>query len=741
MRSSRLLPLLVALVAVAGADAQARLLVPLYSYPGVEDPGAYARVAAQSAVAPIAVVVNPCSGPAGPTAPSWCTPTDDAQHRLALDTLRSGDPSLRVLGYVATGYLQGEGPDADAIRADIDAYVTHYSGAHVPDGLFFDEVTNGAGTSAIYRDLCLYAKSKGFEEVVLNPGAPFASDYLSGGACDAGVAFEDYPTGGLDWPSFEIGSELAPYTPDGVGVLIHDLPESQTVGEIETALDRGFGLVYVTDDVQAGGNNPWNQLADGFEAAAQRVAEHNAGLLSIVVDGARGSRFFGPPALGVTVDDLAAQNLVRGVPGYYPAADPPNLFTTYDASGPDWVVSSGTGEVLELGKAFRWYMFDRVIGNPEVSASVELPFTLTTDRPANTTDVTVELDTSGTRFNYLANPFGADLDLAGIESWPGGDNLSSIYGVEVYDDGAETWVAAPASVGPWVAFRVRSKGPRTSGTPRTLTIPASASGAAGVRRGAPTASARGVARLAFALSGTGLDGRPLADRSFAVAFTDAASAALDASDAPKTAPVSEAYALLGARVGGQLVGLDARPFAPATLPLAVDARGAEAAFTLSWDGSALPGTLPVVLVDLATGAEVDVRARSSYAFEVPRQPARSEREVLSGAGASAVDRFVLRIGDALAAAERAAPEVALSAIAPNPFASSARVTFSVPDPTAVRVTVVDVRGREVAVLLDGPVGAGRHEATLDAGRLAAGVYVVRLEAAGQVVTRQAAVVR
>jgi hypothetical protein len=45
------------------------------------------------------------------------------------------------------------------------------------------------------------------------------------------------------------------------------------------------------------------------------------------------------------------------------------------------------------------------------------------------------------------------------------------------------------------------------------------------------------------------------------------------------------------------------------------------------------------------------------------------------------------------------------------------------------------------VLEDRELAAGRHEATLDGSALAAGVYVIRLEAGGEVVTRRAAVVR
>jgi len=473
------------------------------------------------------------------------------------------------------------------------------------------------------------------------------------------------------------------------------------------------------------------------------------GTISIVVEGSRGMRYLGAPAVGVTVDDLAAQNLVRGVPGYYPAADPPNLWTAYDAVGAEWVVSAGTGEALEPGRAFRWRMYDRNVGNPDVSRSVELPFTLSTALPANTADVTVALQTGGSRFNYLANPFGEPLDVTGVFGWPGGDNVAPGFGVEVYDELAAAWVAPTGPVQPWEAFRVRAKGPTVSGDPRTLTIPYPAAPSAGPSaRGAAAALAavdreHGIARLPFTVSGRSADGGPLA-ASFAVAFADGARAALDEADAPATAPLAGAALTAGARVGGRLLAVDARPFAPGEVPVALDARGAERSLTLRWDASALPAGLPVVLVDLATGTEVDVRTRSSYTFDVAPRAAWTEAE-LDGAGeladaSRATDRLVLRVGAVLSDAE-AIEAVELTAVAPNPSSSTARVAFAVPASGRARVSVVDVRGREVAVLVDGPVEAGRHEAVLESAGLAAGVYLVRLESGGQVVTRQAAVVR
>jgi hypothetical protein len=68
---------------------------------------------------------------------------------------------------------------------------------------------------------------------------------------------------------------------------------------------------------------------------------------------------------------------------------------------------------------------------------------------------------------------------------------------------------------------------------------------------------------------------------------------------------------------------------------------------------------------------------------------------------------------------------------PNPFGVRTQLGFETPRPVSARLEVYDVAGRLVRILLDGPVGAGRHVATWD-GRdddghsVAAGVYLVRL---------------
>ncbi|MEM6327525.1 MAG: choice-of-anchor Q domain-containing protein [Bacteroidota bacterium] len=83
--------------------------------------------------------------------------------------------------------------------------------------------------------------------------------------------------------------------------------------------------------------------------------------------------------------------------------------------------------------------------------------------------------------------------------------------------------------------------------------------------------------------------------------------------------------------------------------------------------------------------------------------------------------------------------VTLSAPAPNPSRGTARLGYALDAPGAVRLSVLDVRGREVAVLAEGLRQAGNHEAALPS--LAPGVYLVRLGTEAGVVSRRVTVVR
>lgn len=92
----------------------------------------------------------------------------------------------------------------------------------------------------------------------------------------------------------------------------------------------------------------------------------------------------------------------------------------------------------------------------------------------------------------------------------------------------------------------------------------------------------------------------------------------------------------------------------------------------------------------------------------------------------------------------AASALRFTGLTPNPFRGDVRIAFTLPAPGVARITVHDVSGRLVRRLADDEFSAGSHVARWD-GRLeqgrpaTAGVYLVRLEAGGQV--RSARIVR
>jgi hypothetical protein len=65
---------------------------------------------------------------------------------------------------------------------------------------------------------------------------------------------------------------------------------------------------------------------------------------------------------------------------------------------------------------------------------------------------------------------------------------------------------------------------------------------------------------------------------------------------------------------------------------------------------------------------------------------------------------------------------------PNPCKSSAKIQFSLPVPSLVNLSVYDISGRLVSILVNGQYESGIHEVLLDASNLSAGVYFYRLEA-------------
>ena len=65
---------------------------------------------------------------------------------------------------------------------------------------------------------------------------------------------------------------------------------------------------------------------------------------------------------------------------------------------------------------------------------------------------------------------------------------------------------------------------------------------------------------------------------------------------------------------------------------------------------------------------------------------------------------------------------------PNPFNPSTTIQFSLPKTSNVTIRIYDILGREVATLLDEEYQPGQYKIIFEAGQLASGLYMYRIQA-------------
>ncbi len=78
---------------------------------------------------------------------------------------------------------------------------------------------------------------------------------------------------------------------------------------------------------------------------------------------------------------------------------------------------------------------------------------------------------------------------------------------------------------------------------------------------------------------------------------------------------------------------------------------------------------------------------------------------------------------------------------PNPCNPTTNIEYQIPEQAEVRLTVYDVLGREVAVLVNEEQTAGSHTVEFDGSSLSSGAYIYRLEAGSTTITKQMMLVK
>ncbi len=153
-----------------------------------------------------------------------------------------------------------------------------------------------------------------------------------------------------------------------------------------------------------------------------------------------------------------------------------------------------------------------------------------------------------------------------------------------------------------------------------------------------------------------------------------------------------------------------------------------------------PAGVKAELLDLKTGAKVEITGDFSYAFDhVKASKVRSNEEVLKSPATMAANAADLRFKLILTPSATTSNEVengvksfALEQNFPNPFNPMTTINFSTPAAGKVTLTVINMLGQTVATLTNGILPAGKHAVNFDASTLASGVYLYRLQAGNAV---------
>ncbi len=490
----------------------------------------------------------------------------------------------------------------------------------------------------------------------------------------------------------------------------------------------------------------------------------DVGTTKLELTGNEGWRFIGNPSDGDDIAEFLDPIWIQGMVGSdSPDARFYNIFILHRASY-EWAALGDLSEPLVPGASFIVYVFsdDNNDGDPE-----GFPKTLTSGQ--NWESLENSFVYQGLNYYPDQGPQG-DSHILLANPHPFGINFCDMYNeesvnvansIDIWDpsanDGNGDYINLNCSVedvfiAPFQGFWIRT----TNRNPE-LEIPKSSYLETTV---VYFKESKKQDENLFNISMTISDEQQVFSNQIDLFFSDEASSGTDHLDAPKLSPEG----LAERWVSFYSVDEENNAYSFQSLPndfeekkkIPLDIQTTESGrFTLDWT---LPGTHVFsgnyFLRDNQTGEVIELRQGSDYSFEIdPSQAMKvsgKERSAKSfgdfaDLGGNSTPRFELLITatgvDGLTELGAVPEEFTLDQNYPNPFNPTTVIKYQLPVSSEVRLEVYDMLGRNVATLVNEQVAAGRHTVNFDASNLSSGVYLYRLQAGSQIMTKKLTILK
>jgi hypothetical protein len=440
--------------------------------------------------------------------------------------------------------------------------------------------------------------------------------------------------------------------------------------------------------------------------------------LQTTLTGSAGLRSLASPVANVALSDMFGSIWTQGFTGADATNGGSNVFVKQGGGASAFTSATNITNTISAGHGVLVGVFaDDDYGTEGVQGG--FPKTLSVTGTANTGDVAVTTSawSSGWEYFLAGNPYPTTIDWDLVTK---GANVNAIAWVVKPDGNTDSWNGETGDltnglIAPFQGFIYAYNG---AGSGITFTEASKSTGG----------SFRGKEADVFAVRLALRDGTR--ENSAWLQFAEDGTFGRDSKDAVKFAPLSSNIFQLSTLERGSNAEMDIHylPMLTETLELPLGIRNSTGGnVTLASTDIRLPQGWSLAVRDNSTGASQSVTMDSQIVMNSQNV---NLSLIIEPATGTSVDRGSETVG-----------RMELEQNYPNPFNPSTQIRFSLRTSDFARLTVYDVLGREVAVLVNETLPAGSHSVNFDASGFTSGVYLYKLEAGGMVQTKRMTLVK